>query len=322
MPSLKTFVQKSTVSINESNLERGRIWNFSSATSVGTPISPGSFCWCAPANGVAIIEVWGASGSGSMMCCCGYGLPGNPGAYGKKCIPIGSGCLITGCVGISCGNPNSLCFRGCSGCTVVCWTCLGGASSCMCVQGGRSGFTACISGGSIYCCFIGCNFCFTNCGTGCGIICNYGPSWTYLPTSCGGDINCTGGVSCIFFRDCNPCCYCCHTQILKLSPNIISECGGTLSYNVDANMMGLNGNSSMGFQAMAQAVSGIGRSPEVLPMSYCWTSVSACGCYEAYGCMPLVGVGVPGGGAIPLSGIRDHGVRGGHGLVKIQFIPN
>lgn len=322
MPSLKTFVQKSTVGINESNLERGRVWNFTATSAVGSPISPGNFCWCAPASGTVIIESWAPSGSGSMMCCCGYGLPGNPGSYGKKTITVTTGCWITGCVGSSCGNASALEFRGCSGCNVVCW-CTGASVSCMCQQGGRSGYTACVSGSSMYCCYISAwGFCNTLCSTGCGIICNIGSSYTFIPSSSGGDINCSGGISCTIFNHCNPCCYCCHIQVVKLAPNIISQCGARVVFSVDNNVMGLNGSASVGFIAQAQAISGMGRNPEVMPYSYCWASVSACGCYEAYGCLPVFGAGVPGGAAIPLSSIRDHGIRGGHGRVKIQFIPS
>jgi hypothetical protein len=28
--------------------------------------------------------MWGAAGSGAEMCCCGGGIPGNPGGYARK----------------------------------------------------------------------------------------------------------------------------------------------------------------------------------------------------------------------------------------------
>ena len=50
-------------------------------------------------NGTAIIEVWGAGGSGARMCCCGDGLTGNAGAYVKKTITVETGDTMTGCTG-------------------------------------------------------------------------------------------------------------------------------------------------------------------------------------------------------------------------------
>ena len=48
------------------------------------------------------------------------GLPGNSGAYVKKTVVMSPGDYICGCLGQSCGNSDSLCFRGCS---EVCKTC-------------------------------------------------------------------------------------------------------------------------------------------------------------------------------------------------------
>jgi hypothetical protein len=69
-------------------------------------------------------------------------------------------------------------------------------------------------------------------------------------------------------------------------------------------------------------VNGLTRSPSSgMPYMMCWSGGRVCSCYEAWGCVPYVGVGVPGVGAHSCPGIRDHAMRGGNGGVRIQFIP-
>jgi hypothetical protein len=103
----------------EDNLEKGRIWVYSDGNMYSAFCN--GFCWKPPGCGKAIIEIWGASGSGAQMCCCGVGLPGNPAAYVKKCICVCPSNYVCGYVGRSCNNSSALCFRGCSEATCVCW---------------------------------------------------------------------------------------------------------------------------------------------------------------------------------------------------------
>jgi hypothetical protein len=58
------------------------------------------------------------------------------------------------------------------------------------------------------------------------------------------------------------------------------------------------------------------------PMSKCYGGNHYCGCYEYQGCAVMVAPGIPGYGGVPCAGVRDHAMRGGHGGVKIKFIPN
>ena len=103
----------------EDNLEKGRIWAYTDGNMYAAFCN--GFCWRAPGTGCAIIEVWGAAGSGAQMCCCGAGLPGNAPAYTKKCLCVVSGNYVCGYIGRSCNNSSALCFRGCSEASCVCW---------------------------------------------------------------------------------------------------------------------------------------------------------------------------------------------------------
>ena len=76
--------------LEESNLETGTIFMYTEGTVVppyATNAGNG-FCWKAPTYGCAVIEAWGAGGSAGKVACCGYGLPGNSGAYAKKSICV------------------------------------------------------------------------------------------------------------------------------------------------------------------------------------------------------------------------------------------
>jgi hypothetical protein len=76
--------------LEETNLETGTIFMYSEGTTYSPYASnQGSgFCWKPPTYGCAIIEAWGAGGSAGKVACCGYGLPGNSGAYSKKSICV------------------------------------------------------------------------------------------------------------------------------------------------------------------------------------------------------------------------------------------
>ena len=78
MASLTTLLQtKYDFAVgNETNLEKGRIYQYYPGTSRGTNFRC-HVCFVAPSDGTAEIEIWGAGGSGAEMCCCGGGIPGN-----------------------------------------------------------------------------------------------------------------------------------------------------------------------------------------------------------------------------------------------------
>jgi hypothetical protein len=136
--------------VTETNVESGQIYNFQANNFEGLHAG---ICFHPCQSGTAIIEIWGAGGSGAKMCCCGFGTPGNPGAYSKKTVTLTCCGYITGSPGIACGN-DALCFRGCSDATGVTIYANGSNTGCMCAQGGRGGISYCSTGTNAYCCFV------------------------------------------------------------------------------------------------------------------------------------------------------------------------
>ena len=318
MANLSTLLQnKQTIAqISETNLDQGQIFVMHS----GTEQVDGFrcfFCWYAPSNGVAHIEVWGASGSASEVCCCGLGIPGNPGAYAKKTVTMSSGQRISGQTGKSCGNASQICFRGCS--TATCVAICAAECTCMCAQGGRSGTSLCVDGSSIYCCFGSTGHCISQVGsTGCGIVCNFGSGF-FIPQAYGGDINCDGQFSCLELTHCNPSCWCFNKQHVKTSANIYGTCPATITATADPQTP--NNRGGFYVNSFFQGISGAAASPTYgSQYNYCWSSSSYCGCYEAQGCNVMIPVGIPAVGSSPCSNVRDHGLRGGEGGVKIRFV--
>ena len=320
--SFKSLVQAKVpfLAFDEENLEQGRIWAYTHGN-VRTKMC-GCVCWIAPAAGTAIIEIWGAGGSGAKMCCCGGGIPGNPGAYSKKTIEVAQGCVISGCVGFSCGNADSLCFRGCSEPTGLCYFSTTG-NGCMCAQGGRGGTSYCSTGTSLYCCFISGSFC----GTGpfnnnCGIICNYG---TGTASCCadafGGDINRRGGFSRTSFFGCSPSCPCSTIYHVATPPGYFSDCGAEITFTTESDT-GYANWTGIAIPNFIHALNVAGKQPGqgIDGAHRCWTGGRTCGCYDGQGCIPFVPPGFPGTPATPCGGHRDHGGRGGHGAIRIKFI--
>ena len=112
MASLKSLLgtkQDAFVSVAESNLEKGQIFVYHDGANYSRIWC--GFCFHPDTSGTAVVEAWGPGGSGAEMCCCGFGLPGNSGAYVKKTVVMSPGDYICGCLGQSCGNSDSLCFR-------------------------------------------------------------------------------------------------------------------------------------------------------------------------------------------------------------------
>ena len=317
MATLSTLLA-SKFTVLESNLEQGRIWVYANGSEYHTLWC--GFCWIAPGPGTVIVEAWGAAGSGARMCCCGYGLPGNAGAYSKKTFTTNTGCTITGCLGMSCGNSGTMCFRGCSTPTMLCWV---GATSngCICAQGGKGGVSFCSTSTAAWCCFYGNSWCGTCLGPGCGIICNYCNS-SWIACGYGGDVNCCGGFGCMAYTNCDSGAswICGYTQHIPLSPGLAGDSGAVLVGQPD----GDTGSSKWSGQGMTQALHSLNvagkNSVRGGIWASCWAGAGSCGCYESNGCGTFMPVGVPGAGASPCGEVRDGGVRGGHGAVKITFI--
>ena len=170
-----------TFTANETNLEKGKIFYQS-------PNQETAHChiiaWKSPGAGTARVEIWGAGGSGGKMCCCGGGVGGNPGAYVSKTFLVDANSKVCGCIGVSCGNADAMCYRGKSTGTCICW--FGAASDsnlcgCLCAEGGEGGTTWCSASSSNFCCAVAdaafCTTAMTNptgaaWGTGCGRVCN------------------------------------------------------------------------------------------------------------------------------------------------------
>ncbi len=329
MPSLSTLIQgkrTSLVNLTESNLERGLIHIF----------HPGyeyeayrcGWCWKPCGTGCAIIEVWGASGSGGRQCCCALGLPGNPGAYARRtiCVTTGQYICSTGAPscqwGMSCGNADALCFRGCSNPTGVCWFSTT-TNGCMCAEGGRGGDARCVASASFsaFCCFVALGYCNTNIGSaGCGYICNKA-SGNWEPQAYGGDINCPGGFSCLFVGACDPASVCCHRFYVRTSPYKFGINGGIAEVNMQCASCYAQFAGGHTFGPMYSALAGLSHSPTAgaIYMGGAWNGNSPCGCYEAWGCIHRLPTGVPGLSATVYPDVRDQGMRGGNGAVRITF---
>jgi hypothetical protein len=301
----------------EENLEQGRLYAFTPSAQATTPTE---FCWVAPGNGTAIIEVWGASGSSSNIGCCGGGIPGNPGAYARKTMTVTNTSFVCGSVGMSCGNANQTCFRGRSSCSAICFSGSSGAGP-ITAQGGRSGVSICLTttGTSIYCCFGTAGLPITQAASaGCGTICNY--CLSELALASGGDVNCPGGFSCRTYYHCNPCCACSIYDHVQTSAGIFSTDGNliTLNYDADSDYSATSGQTAYSLPAALNALS---KSPNMgMNMNWCWSGHRGCGCYELHVCVAYIPHGVPGTGVMPCDNICDVGLRGGHGSVRIKFI--
>jgi len=323
--SLNTLVRQKTQDRVEDNLETGQVFVFSHGT-MYTPMCGNGytgFCWKAPGTGTAVIELWGAGGSGAKMCCCGGGTPGNAGAYVRKTISVNSSTYICGCPGMSCGNADALCYRGCSDPTGVTWLngtgVIGPATACLCAQGGNGGLSWCSTSTAMYCCMGAAGWCTTYLGTGCGIVCNY-CSGMWIACGYGGDINCCGRFSCITYYGCLPSCICLFQYHIATPSNYYScGCGGIASFATENDNRHSNW-SGQGINQQLNAVAAMSRQPTVgIPQSYCWRSDRKCGCYQMQGCMNYNPPGVGGVGPAPCPDVRDSAMRGGMGAVRIRF---
>tara|TARA_B100000676_G_C18091101_1_gene859851 strand:+ start:7008 stop:7976 length:969 start_codon:yes stop_codon:yes gene_type:complete len=320
MATLKgLLIQRNTAVPQEENLEKGYIWSWTPGSDF-TNFCNG-ICWTAPANGAALIEIWGAGGSGSRMCCCGDGLPGNAGAYVKKSIQVEQGDTVTGCTGMPC-YAHPLCFSGCSNATGICIVTASNGDLCMCAEGGRGGTSFCNPNThSLFCCFRANGFCGTRCNENyCGVICNH-CSGAWCAFGYGGDVCCCGNVGCVSFFGCYPHCKCQFQRHVPTPAGLFAEEGALITFQTESDgtpMSQWSGNQLFQFYAALNSTS---RAPRMgTPNSYCWRSDRSCGCYEMQGCANYLPVGTGGIGPNACPDVRDHGIRGGFGGVRIKFL--
>lgn len=335
MANLKDLIERKLDQIDwdEYLLKQGQLYTYST-TSSRNCFPDNLFCWVSPGTGRVIVDVWGAGGSSSLARCCGAGLPGNPGAWARKCLCVVAGCQICGQIGKACTNATAACYRGISEPTQICYQArnnITGAAlnGCICAQGGRAGTSYCMTAGaSIYCCYRNGNFCADNSGgvfgAGCGIVCNYGPATgvSGCAESYGGDINKRGGFSCMTFFTCFGNCPCSTNGHVAIPPGF-HACDGAVVTHGYENDNGFAQWSGSGWHQFISALNAMSPQPSRgTPYSTCWNGAKACLCYEQMGCITVMPPAVGGPGPIPCTDFCHHGWRGGAGLVRINYIPN
>ena len=323
MASLKGLLtNRNPAEMIEENLETGYIYVWSPGTNY-TNFCNG-VCWKAPAAGTAHIEIWGAGGSGARMCCCGDGLPGNAGGYAYKKITVEADDTLTGCTGMPC-YAHSLCHSGCSDPTGICWVTQNNGNGCMCARGGYGGKSMCTTGSSLYCCYRAQGFCTVRCNNdNCGLVCNVctdGNTESWQACAYGGDINCCGQFGCVSFFGCCPHCKCRFQQHVPIPAGQFAVNGALITFQKESDGTPMsNWSCNQIFQYYA-ALNAASKSPrQGTPDSHCWRSDRACGCYEMQGCNNYLPVGGGGIGPNPCPDVRDHGIRGGFGGVRIRFV--
>lgn len=313
----QTVLDSVSAGVIETNLKDGRIWAYTPGFSAGG--FSRDVCWRAPGNGTAVIEIWGAGGSGAGGCCCYGGIPGNPGAYVKKTITVAANDWVSGVVGISCGNSSTIGFRGCS--TSTCITiCTTAGCSCLCAQGGAGGVVICQTGASQYCCFVASAYCGTLIANGCGVLCNnVGAAICSRGLAYGGDVNCPGCLSCMTFWRCDP------TNTVNLvhiayPAGLFSTDGGWITYEDGSCFTDSQFSSLMPYSQAIMGMNAQAMGFNQGAMIHCWASNTQCGCYRDTGCSPHLPPGMPGMSGVTLAGQQSSGQRGGHGALKITFI--
>lgn len=301
----------------ETNLRDGQIWAYTPNNYNGN--FSRDVCWVAPGNGTAIIEIWGAGGSGGRGCCCIHGVPGNPGAYSKKTVTVAAGAYVCGIVGQSCGNANASYFPGCS--TATCITiCTAAGCICMCAQGGTGGTAYCVSGSSLFCCFVANSFCNTVIGAGgCGIICNSNGGNCARGLAYGGDVNCPGCFSCVRYYFCQPIAYY-NTIHIAYPDGLFSTQGGWISFEEGCCYTDGQFSSLGPYSQAIMGMNGQAMGYNLQSTMHCWSGNAQCGCYEDTGCHSYLPPGFPGASGNAVSGQQSRGQRGGPGMLKITFI--
>jgi hypothetical protein len=295
---------------------QGQIFYFTHTNVSGTLNgNPCTYSWSSPGTGVAVIETWGAGGTGGRQCCChSGGVPGNPGAYSKISVNVTPSSVVCGWVGCS-PTGGTLCYNGRSQCSVACLL----NTSCdniLIAQGGFGGYIMCSTGTAAYCCMVASGFCHTLTNTFCGIICNVGgPNGAVGAPASGGDINLPGGISCSRYWDCCQYHKCNIEQTVALPPGVKSNCGSSCFRFFRSEFPGY-GIANNGYSELSTALNGA--QGAIGHRHFCWNSNQPCACYEYDGCR-LNAAAMPGLTGIPCPGVRANGHKGGHGAIKITF---
>lgn len=321
MANLSTLLDNRAALVRRGVEEKhgGLVWTFAHTNVTGTQNgNPCTYCWVSPGNGIAVVELWGASGSGAKMCCCGgTGIPGNPGAYLRKTLCVSTSSYVCGWVGCS-PTGDGLCYGGRSQCSVACPFNTNNNTVLM-ASGGWGGWTMCTTGTALYCCFVAQGYCHTLTNTFCGIICNiFGTNTACSACACGGDFNICGGISCLRLFECCNYYECNYEHTIAISPGIFSSTGPTCVRFMRAGWP-YDGWARHGSYGYNLAVSSLEGQYPTSNRVECWTSGSnICGCYEWSGCV-LGGTGFPGTTGHPCPGVRSAGQKGGHGAIKVTF---
>lgn len=324
MAKLSDLLSTREITAYQENLQKGKIYTVTGMAGMNACIrSDSQWCWNSPGCGIAVIETWGASGTGSCNCCCGAGLPGNTGAYSKKTIAVTPCSNVFGRPGVACnGSGPGFSFAGCSEGTCVVWQdardLQGNTNGCICSQGGAAGKSCCFDGGSPYCCFAGVGYCATLICNCCGIICNHCPG-LFWACGFGGDINCCGCFGKMEFRGAQHMCTCYFVELVPYAPHVFSEEGGWLAFPIE-NDHGNSNWAGAGMGSAAHVLNSTSKSPSGgQPWSSCWSGSRFCTCYESHSCMNFMPYGVAGTAATVCPGVRDSGRRGGAGAIRITY---
>ena len=272
--------------------------------------------WVAPADGKAIIEIWGAGGSSGIICCCGFGIPGNAGAYVKTEICLAQDESVHYCVARGTYD-NAVCcgYRGCATCFCVT------NKACGYAEGGYEGRAICNNSGQAYCCAVCtpgvCRLCEWNPGCGTAINCN--PVATGAVVDAGSFTSNTkiisGPQSCITIT----CC--CDGQNhwnhvhMAYPGGIKGLCGGTVSFR--PGMCNSAEASRWSAQsALNRAINGVSGTRRM-----CYAAPSnECGCYDTATCHGTIGIGVGAPSVLVCGGQRVNSAAGGAGAIRITFI--
>ena len=315
MATLSSLLKTRQVGIVETNIDVGHISVYTQGSQASC-LNTG-FCWKSPGTGTAVIEVWGSGGSSARMCCCGAGLPGNAGAYSKKTIAVNASSYICGCTGRaycglaltdrSCGDPTGLCWIGSTG------------NGCMCAQGGKGGTSFCMTSCSPWCCFGAAGYCgYLQAANYCGYVCNMCNS-SWVACGYGGDVNCCGMLSCVYFGGCYSDCTCYFHYYVPLAPGQVSTKGTMVGF-IAANDSAMGKWSGAGLHHYLAALGSVSKFPgHGSPLTACWNSATYCGCYDTTACNRHVPIGGGAPPSYPCYEVRDNGVIGGDGAVRIRF---
>jgi hypothetical protein len=151
-------------------------------------------------------------------------------------------------------------------------------------------------------------------------VCNHcSGGWESL--AYGGDINCCGTIGCTSFLGCYPTCPCQTHHHAPLPAYMFAEKGARVSFQTSDGQANTSGMSGSQLPAYLQSLAALSKQPTRGTFnSYCWRSDRSCGCYEMQGCSPFLPVGAGGLPPQPCPDVRDHGIRGGWGGMRIRFI--